>query len=210
MPSDLEIEYYKSIESDWIYAAVGPGGYSGLFRITSGMKDWEYLIPETSIWNWVHQKIFRNHRADLVAPDKFGFPFPGPPNHPSSEEVQERLAALNPPLLAAGYPRVTAFLKAQPGRVVESFVVLYEDVYESHLGDGKFLYFHKAFLEKTEAQAYVDQSGSNYYLRTVGLGLDGESKLSVKLQVELWDDYDAVGVVTALEKELPAPPADAC
>lgn len=204
MPSDLEIQYYECIESDWIYAAVGPLAFSGLFRISAQMKDWEYLIPETPLWNWVHQKIFRNHRADPVAPDKFGFPFPGPPKHPSPEECQKQLAAQQKPLLSADYPRVAAFLKAQPGQGVEVFVVLYEDRYESMFGDGKFLDFHKVFLLKTEANKHIRESGDGYSLREVALGLDAETKISAKLQVELWDTHNAEQVVKALEVELSA------
>ena len=124
---------------------------------------------------------------------------PGPFPHATEYYKPKR------PIGASEYPSVTAFLKAQSDKTATVIVVLFEDIYETCLGDGEFHYFQDVFLTREDAQSYVDRApaeGERFHLRTMSIRLDSEALGFPDFHVELFDHYTPEDVLKALEARL--------
>jgi hypothetical protein len=100
---------------------------------------------------------------------------------------------------------VAALFEAGWRETVAVFVVLFEDTYETALGDGEFHYFRDVFLTREDAQRYVDRNASEserLHLRSMTLGLDHATFTFPEFTPQLFDRYEAEGVLAALEARL--------
>lgn len=116
------------------------------------------------------------------------------------------------PIPSLKYPSVTGLLKSRSEERVTVFVVLFEDPYETALGDGEFHYFRGVFLVKADAQHYMIENrskgeqfhlkGEQFHLRTMSIKLDQEVFVFPDFNPELFDHYKVEEVLTALESLL--------
>jgi hypothetical protein len=204
----LEVEYFKDFDTDAVYACVGPMGVTAMFRLKkslAGEPEWEFLVPESPTWDRVHQRLYLDRRwVETVNPHELPAPLPpipeippGPFPHPREYFVPEG------PINALEYPSVTGLLKTR-GEVTV-FVVLFEDPYETALGDGEFHFFRDVFLNRADAQRYIDQNkstGEQFHLRTMSIMLDSGTLGFPDFRVELFDRYTVEEVLKTLEAHL--------
>jgi hypothetical protein len=207
----MEPRYFKDIDTDVVYACVGSMGINGMFRLRqlpAGNSQWEFLVPNSPAWDWVHQRIYRNARVEEVRPDEFPAPLPTIPEIPSGPFPDWRSYFLpQQPIHASAYPRAAEFLKAQKDGMAAVFIVLSEDVYETTLGDGEFHDFDQVSLTEEDAQRHIDQNRSRWnrlHLRTMTIRLDHEVFVFPDFNPELFDRYSAEEVLRALETLLQA------
>jgi hypothetical protein len=149
-----EIVFYRS--DDLIMGFLGHFGSAGVWRNFLGdPSDWGFCPPESKAWDWYHQMVFRQGRAqpcdwadiaDRLPPVPDGVPPPEKYHLPEPPEPEARQAK-------AG-SKLSAHVAAAGGRL-PIYVVLYEDCYESAFGDGVFRNFDGAFFDESAAQAYI-------------------------------------------------------
>ena len=206
----MEAEYFKDLDTDAVYACVGPMGGTAMFRLrksVAGEPEWEFLVPESPTWDMIHQRLYLDRRwVETVHPGELPEPLPPLPEippgpFPHATEYYKPKRTIG----ASEYPSVTAFLKAQSDKTATVIVVLFEDIYETCLGDGEFHYFQDVFLTREDAQSYVDRApaeGERFHLRTMSIRLDSEALGFPDFHVELFDHYTPEDVLKALEARL--------
>jgi hypothetical protein len=205
----VKVKYYKDIDTEAVYACVGPMGANAVFRLadpSTKPANWEFLVPDSPIWDAVHQRIYRNPRVEEVNPEEFQ---PRPPLLPEIPcgpfpEWKEYFLP-EQPINASQYPSVTKFLKGQEDETVMVFVVLHEDTYETMLGDGEFHYLGGVFLTREEAQDYMGQNRgewNRFHLRTMSIKLAHDAFLFPDFRPERYDRYKAEEVLIELEVRL--------
>jgi hypothetical protein len=205
----MKVGYFQDIDTDAIYACVGPWGINGMFRLRNPQakdKQWEFLVPNSPNWNWVHQRIYRNPRVEEATPDAFPVPLPPLPETPPGPFPERKDYFLpEQPIQASAYPLVTRFLTTQKENTAAVFVVLSEDRYETLLGDGEFHHFKHVFLTQEEAQRFMDQNrseGESFHLRAMTIKLDYEVLAFPDFEQKLFDEHKVEEVVKALESLL--------
>jgi hypothetical protein len=202
----MEVNYFRDIESDAIYACVGPMGGNAIFRLMAGDTQWEFLVPNSPTWDAAHQCIYRNFRVEGIRLDAFPAPLPALPKIPHDLFPDWRDYFLpKRPIRAWRYRTVAKLLKARDQETVTVFVVLDEDIYETAFGDGEFHYFRDVFLTRDDAQRYMDQNQSEwhrFHLRTMAIQLEHKVLVFPDFQPELFDHYEVKKVLTALEARL--------
>jgi len=205
----MKVKYFKDIDTDAVYACIGPMGVNAVFRLRRPLASdasWEFLVPNSPIWDAVHQCIYRNPRVEEVSPDEFQPRLPCLPEIPRGPFPEWREYFLpEQPINASQYPSVTKFLKGEEDESVVVFVVLHEDSYETMLGDGEFHYFGDVFLNREEAQDYTDQNRgewSRFHLRTMSVKLDHDVFIFPDFRPERYDHYKAEEVMEAMDARL--------
>ena len=85
--------------------------------------------------------------------------------------------------------------------MIEAFVVLVEDPYETRFGDGYFAYFAAAFRTRVEADAWAARSdGQRYHVRAIGLERTGTG-WSLHAALTEGERVDLAQVMAALDLE---------
>ena len=205
----MDIKYFKDIDTDTIYACVGPMAVNALFRLRPALEkdgQWEFLVPNSPAWDAVHQRIYRNPRVEEVRPEEFPVPMPPLPEIPSGPFPHWKDYFLpEQPIHASRYPSVARFLEDGRREPVTVFIVLFEDIYETTLGDGEFHYFRDVFLTREEAQRYQDQNRQEWerlHLRQMVIKLEHAAFVIPEFNPQLFDHYKVEEVLTALEARL--------
>ena len=205
----MEIKYYQDIDSEAIYACVGPMGMTAIFRLSDPRAQtpkWEFLVPDSPIWDSIHQRIYRNSKVEEIVPEQYSDPLPILPAVPSGPFPQwkEYFLADNP-VPVSQYPGICIYLKSQAQPMVRIFFILYEDRYESMLGDGEFHYFKEVFLTPEEACNYQKQNESEWeklHLREMEIQLQEDRLEFPDFNPQLFDRCRIEEVLTALETRL--------
>ncbi len=211
-----DVQYFRRDNSDTLIACVGTMGFEAMFRLdpTEADPKWEFLVPESPTWDFIHQEIYRAHRADRLDPNELPPDLPPLPEIPKGPFPKpEDYVLPEVPIHASRYPAVTEFLKARKDETVTVFVVLYEDGYETCCGDGEFHYFENAFLNREDAQRYMDRGQAAlgpgwqqkvwFHLRTMTVKLAHEVFIFPDFKLELFDRYNVGDVLQVLEFCLP-------
>ncbi len=151
-----EIDWYRS--DDLILGFCGPVGAGGVYRCwLGGRRRWEFCPAGTEAWDWYHQKAYRQHKADPFAFDDLkdrlpplpvGFPPPADCHVADPPEPDTANARRGGPV----FERVLS----APGGRLPVYVVLFEDLYESALGDGIFRYFEAAYTDEAAARRHIE------------------------------------------------------
>ena len=170
------IEYYDdSWDSSCFFVCIDKYYIFAADRKSKSPK-WEFIDPRGIRWDAVHQRIYRNGRADKVSKEDLPEHFPPPPDSIPPEAINLPPLPKEAPLLAETYPAVTKYLVTFKNHSVEIYVVLVEDLYESDHGDGEFHYPDSIFLDEATAEEYCNKSKTDndaYDLRKCRIKLDG-------------------------------------
>ena len=205
----VEVKYFRDIDTDAVYACMGPMGGIAMFRLAHHTMEgdcWTFLVPGSPVWDAVHQRIYRNPRVEEVDPEKLQPRLPLLPEIPPGPFPEWKEYFLpEVPIDVGRYPSAAGFLRRQKGERIMLFVVLHEDRYETMLGDGEFHYFEGAFLTREEAQAHMDQKRGEWdvlHLRRMSVELEGGKFSFPDFRPERYDRYRAEEVLQALETRL--------
>lgn len=145
--SQSAVSYYHDPDSGNLLAVVN----AGIWRLFSNDRvtgPWTFFPRDSRQYDYFHQKIFRQHHAEVVyLPDLDPAPPPLPPTPEGPFPTSAELLGQGARIPAGKYPNLARWIGAQQDhkRVVQ--VVLFEDLYESAFGDGRFLDFHRVFDE---------------------------------------------------------------
>ena len=177
-----QIAFYRS--DDLIVGFLGPHGAAGVWRnfLGSGL-DWCFCPPESETWDWYHQMVFRQGKAESCDWAEIAERLPPVPcGVPPPEKYHLREPPEPEALQAQPGSKLSRHVAAADGRL-PVYVVLYEDCYESSFGDGVFRDFDGAFLDESTARAYIARRsrkwrrtlGFDYHLRPMHLEARGGS-----------------------------------
>jgi hypothetical protein len=203
----MDAAYFRDVESDAIYACLGPMGGTAIFRLYEGVREWEFLIPESPTWDDAHQRIYRNFRVTALRADELSTPLPPLPPIPRGPfpEWKEYFLPKGALLRVSEYPTVARLFKERNASAVTLFVVLVEDVYETAFGDGEFHYFDDVHLFEEDATRDMEskkQEWQRFHLRPVTIALEGETIGFPDWRPMLFDRYEPAKVLSALETRL--------
>jgi hypothetical protein len=205
----MKVSYCQDIDTDAIYACRGSWGSEGMFRLRNPQtigQQWEFLIPNSPTWDWIHQRIYRNPRVEEIRPEDFPTPLPPLPETPPGPfPAAKDYFMPKQPMAASSYPRLKKFLDRQERKEAKVYVVLEEDRYETVFGDGEFHDFDRVFLTREEAERYMDQNRGEwktFHLREMTVKLDHEMLAFPEFTHELFDKHSIEKVVNALESLL--------
>lgn len=199
----LEIEYYDDSWDSGKYFVCINRHYIFAANPKDELPEWTLLNSDYQYWDAVHQRIYRNFRADRISKEDLPANLPPPPDSIPPE-------ALNPPppaplkqFLAADYPVLNQYLHQCDGGASVYFLVLGEDQYESLQGDGRFHYPEAIFFDLVSATAFkqAPQSGYRYHIRPGLILLDGDH-IECQLTCRLFDHFNSEMVLSMLTAKL--------
>ena len=199
-----DIEYYDdSWDSNCFFVCID-GYYIFAADRKSKFPKWEFIDPRGIRWDAVHQRIYRNGRADKISKEELPANFPSPPDSIPPEAIQLPPLPIEAPLFAKSYPTVTKFLTTFEDQSVEVYVVLVEDLYESEFGDGKFHYPDSIFLNEANAQEYCNNLKTDndaYHHRKCRIMLDG-SAILCELSLQSFDHITSRDLLKLMTEKL--------
>jgi len=199
-----DIEYYDdSWDSSCFFVCIDRYYIFAADRKSKYPK-WEFIHPRSVRWDAVHQRIYRNERADKISREDLPANFPPPPDFIPPEAINLPPLPKEAPLLAETYPGVAKYLSTFESKSVEIYVILVEDLYESELGDGKFHYPDSIFTDGASAQEYCNKSKTDndaYHLRKCIVKLDGAAILC-ELSLQPFDHLTGREVLKLMTEKL--------
>lgn len=197
-----EIEYYDDTWDSSNYLVCFDRYYIFAIRPKDAEPKWEYLHPDGARWDAVHQRVYRNLRADRINRDELPTDLPPPPDSISPE----LLLPLPPPppeiFLRSDYPNLDKRLQESDG-AMPLYLILMEDRYESLHGDGKFHYPETLFFGEGEALTFKASSDDSYsyYIRAGLIWLDGDN-IECKMPRRTFDHFSYGEVMRLAETKL--------
>ena len=170
-----EIEYYDDTWDANNYLVCINRHYIFAIRLNDQAPKWEFLRPGSARWDGVHQRVYRNFRADRINRGQLPANLPPPP-----DSIAPELLISPPPrppeiFNRADFPNLVKCLHENDG-AMPLFLVLIEDRYESSNGDGEFHYLKAIFFSDEEVRSFT-ASGDAAYVYRVRAGqvwLDGD------------------------------------
>ena len=199
----MDVKYYCGIDSEAVYACVGPMAGEALFVLR--LNEWQFLVPNSPEWDEAHQGIYRNSRVTAVRPEVLAAlpPLPAIPRGPFPEWKEHFLP--DRPIPAAKYPSVAGFIASASEATLTLFVVLHEDAYETSFGDGEFHYFRDVFIVREDVERLLDQKPGEWerlHLRSLTVRIDQGAFAFPEFDCRLFDRYKPEEVLAALEGRL--------
>jgi len=190
--------------SDSIVIFLGERGGSGVLRLRDDGA-WNFYNPGSQEWDYFHQLVYRNFKAQALAPEELarrGIVLPDLDAYvrqavfvewPKNFDGDISFDRVNTAVLGA------LLVKNSP---IAIFLVLSEDLYESAFGDGVARDAEAAFWDETAARAFIDrknaenaarakdQMGYAYSLKTISLSVDvAQKKIRAQLNIEKYEHY---------------------
>ena len=197
-----EIEYYDDTWDSSNYLVCFDRHYIFAIRPKDAEPKWEFLHPDGARWDAVHQRVYRNFRADRINRDQLPENLPPPPD----SIAPELLLPLPPPppeiFLRADYPNLDQRLQDRDG-AMPLYLVLMEDLYESRNGDGKFHYPETIYLSEEEAFRFKATSDYDYaYYVRAGLAWLSGDEIECKMPCRTFDHFSHGEVLRLAEAKL--------
>ena len=206
---DCEVSYWETEGGNFVASLKSPVA-SGLLILRSGFKpddEWKLLPLNSPSWNWFHQCIFRNFRADEVPAERVRDLPPLPAVLSLGEELPaEHFLTPSKPLLSVNYPAIVNYLDFHARTSITIHVVLLEDLYESKLGDGKFHDLNAVCLSAEETEACAKEIETERWYRAHRREMTlSTSEMNIAIpdfRLELFDTESVEEVLATLEKKL--------
>ncbi|MEK7467934.1 MAG: hypothetical protein AAB074_11010 [Planctomycetota bacterium] len=152
----------------YLLAFCGKGGDQGVYRLLRnkpGAK-WEYCPPMTREWDIYHQAAFRGSKADAANPSRLE----NIPVLPSTFPPPHRIWVDHPPRVETPRSSGESWREViEAGGELQVWIVLEEDTYETHHGDGCFREFSGAFRTAADAKKAASRSALHPHIRKARL-----------------------------------------
>ena len=197
-----EIEYYDDTWDSSNYLTCFNRYYIFTIRPKDSEPKWEFLQPDSERWDAVHQRVYRNFRADRINRDQLPANLP-----PAPESIAPELLIPPPPpppetFLRTNYAKLDERLQKHDG-AMPVFLVLVEDMYESRNGDGKFHYPEKIVFSEEEAYSLKASSDDtySYHVRAGLVWLDGET-IGCEVPCRTFDHFSYADVLRMADEKL--------
>lgn len=202
--SAFEIEYYDDTWDSSSYLACFNRRYICAIRPNDPEPKWEFLPTNGSHWDAVHQRIYRNFRADRIEKDQLPPSLPPPPSEIPPEVINPLPPPPPEPISTEAFPIVAEYLHGCAGRGTAAIhLVLYEDTYESLNGDGEFHYPEIVFLDLEAARNYAgDNSGCyKYHVRPGVIWLENDT-IGYEVPRRIFDHFSGEEVLRLVTKAI--------
>jgi len=181
-----------------LLAFIGPGGVGGVLQFSES-GGWRLHTAGSVVWDAFHQAAFRNFRAEHVSADDVrarGILLPTVPEMPPEKPWSSNFRSSLP---LKDVPRALR-LKLEAAGQITVHLVLEEDLYESALGDGRFLYPAAVFWELEKARKFaLPTPQMSRTLRDVRLRVDrSRRELHADLAIEMFEHYSLNDILRLL------------
>jgi len=196
-----EIEYFDDTWDSSSYLVCFNRYYIFAIRPEDPEPQWKFLQPDSVTWDAVHQRVYRNFRADPISREKLPADLPPPP-----DSIAPELLIPPPPppeeiFLRADYPNLDRRLQECDG-TTPIFLVLQEDLYESAFGEGVFHYPEKVVFSDAEAYSLKAASDSVYaYHVRAGLVWIDRDRICCEVPGRLFDHFSIDVVLRMAEAQ---------
>lgn len=165
-------QYFEDWDFERVYACLGTMGYDGVFRLETDPMHWEFVYPNSPTWYGVTERIYMGHRADWISnPEKIASFPPLPPVPPKPYPSSESYKLPKTPLQAANFPNTAQWLRQSDNLERVLWVLLFEDLWETRNGDGKFQYFEDVFETKEETVRFPHGEDQPYKVVSLSVRL---------------------------------------
>lgn len=208
----FSIEYYDDTWNSSSYLACFDRRYICAIRPSDPDPKWKFLATNGVHWDAVHQRVFRNFRADRIEKENLPTSLPPPPTEVPPEIMNPPPPPPEKPIRTEDFPVVSEYLHACPGRGTAAIhLVLFEDTYESAHGDGEFHYPEAAFFELEDAKTYEgDKSGGyKYHIRPGVIWLDQDT-IGCEVPARLFDHFSGEDVLRLVTKAIERTQTEKC
>jgi hypothetical protein len=176
-------------------------------RPESVIHSWEVMETNSPEWNWLHQHLFRNYRADPIPPEDVV----ALPPLPTTVEVgparsSESFVIPDAPIPVHRFYQLARVVKDWGGDGLQISVLLREDRYESLHGDGRFHDFVDVCLSAEEvkirtAEIENDDNACAHVRQMHIVVRDGFVQIP-DFRHEMFDTESALQILVALEQRL--------
>jgi hypothetical protein len=211
------VEVFEADSGDLVIAFLGTMGSGGLL-IWRGDKGWGFHEAQSVTWDSMHQATYRNHRAtvlDAAALKERGIPWPDPTAYRSSPlQWKDNFASEVPFSLV----HESVLGQLADGSALPVHLILFEDLYETAFGDGRFLYPYAAFWDADPCKSCVERLqeeealkikagfysiGHAYTAKEVLIRADLDAqKVVADLRIEAYQHYDLNGILLLLDPRM--------
>ena len=199
-----ELEYYQDDNTDSRYYTCINRHYIFQIRSDDPAPKWECINLDYTLWDAIHQRIYRNFRVNQLQRDQLPPGLPPPPERIPPEAVNPPPPPPPEPVRVEEFPVVADYLKDCAGRGTAALhLVLYEDRYESANGDGEFHYPEAVFFDLESAKSYNnDNTGwMKYHIRPGVIWLDRQT-IGCEVPRRIFDHFSDREVLELLEKAI--------
>lgn len=208
----FEIEYYDDTWDSSGYLACFDRHYICAIRPNAPEPKWEFLPTDSAHWDAVHQRVYRNFRADRIEKDQLPPSLPPPPTEVPLEVMSPPPPPPPKPIHTEDFPVVAEYLHSCSGRGTAAFhLVLCEDRYESACGDGEFHYPEIVFFDLKDAENYEgDKSGAyKYHIRPGVIWLD-QDVIGYEVPVRMFDHFSGENVLRLVSEAIEQKNTEEC
>jgi hypothetical protein len=208
----FEIEYYDDTWDSSGYLACFDRHYICAIRPNDPEPKWEFLPTDGARWDSVHQRVYRNFRADRIEKEQLPPSLPQPPTEVPLEVMNPPPPPLPKPIRTEDFPAVAEYLHRCSGRGTAAFhLVLFEDRYESACGDGEFHYPEIVFFDLKDAENYEgDKSGCyKYHIRPGVIWLD-QDVIRYEVPGRIFDHFSGEEVLRLISEAIKQKNIDEC
>ena len=192
-----------------LVAFIGPEGFQGVLQFREA-QGWLLHAAGSLAWDALHQAAYRASRGDRLKPEDVrarGIPLPAIPESDNLPPLKDWSENFRSSLPLQDVPRPIRWRVEAAAGPKPAFLVLEEDLYESALGDGRFLYPVAAFWEAAEAQAFASRKNAgapssrpSHTVKEVTLQIDhGRGVLRAALAIAMFEHYSLDDVVRLLD-----------
>lgn len=208
----FEIEFYDNTWDSSNYLACFDRHYICAIRPSDPEPKWEFLATNGAHWDAVHQRVYRNFRADRIERENLPPSLPPPPTEVPAEIINPPPPPPEKPICTEDFPVVTEYLHTCLGHGTAAIhLVLYEDTYESLHGDGEYHYPEIVFFNLEGAKTYEgDKSGwYKYHIRPGVIWLDQDT-IGYEVPCRRFDQFSGKDVLRLVTKAIERKQTEAC
>jgi hypothetical protein len=215
----VDTEIYE-LDSGTVLIFLGEAGLSGVMSYKKE-TGWRYEKQGSLGWDFFHQLVYRNHKADMLTAvelEKRGIPFPDWQEfirRAGETAVDWESNFANEVDLRELQPHFLKKLRRWAVAHDRLYLILCEDTYESALGDGKALYLFDCFWEEepagrriVELQALANEEkgrGRGFYCyqsKVITVSVDEKNKkVAAELNLGTFEHVDLRMVLKHLAAE---------
>ena len=190
LSQESEIEYYDDWSDSGNYFVCIDRHYIFAANGEDTVPHWKLLNSDYAHWDAVHQRIYRQFRLSRIKKEDLPPHLPPPPEGIPPEALSPPSSPPSKLHLAQDYPVLNKHLRQCGGGVVKLFLVLFEDTYESLLGDGEFHYPETIFFNYESAVAFevAKKDQRAYHIRPGVMWLDGDT-IKCEVPGKLFDHF---------------------
>jgi hypothetical protein len=188
------ITFYNN---SFLFVAAINRGVDGFFVTQNNhqLKEWKFVAPGSIQWDSLHQNIFRNHHDYELCSEANIKQLPTLPDIPQYKPVEWRqnFGSTNS-YSPSQFPNIFNHILKIKNKTLKFWVILYEDIYETAMGDGKFIYFHdEIFFAKDQVYNFlvekITEVWRRFYKKMVVLKIVNENLVVMEGNPEMFEHY---------------------